>query len=366
VPGPSTCTWRGCWNPSGAIADQFWSDYEAYLIEIADLAAKHNVDRMNVGTEMREINGDSAHNDNWNDVINAVDAVYDGPLGYAANWDHWAFGSPGNVTYIFDHPAIDYVGIDSYFTNLVSESHVNASGIYPNAAFISQVEQGWIDLLENIILPYAAARKDGVGMPVVFTEFGHLPFNGTAADPQNQDDVYQPSVLDKDEQLMAFQAFFNAIDGRQDIIPALHIWQWEMAGSGDSLWNINPEVSPDQPHNDRIADWLVNFVATATVVPETAGDYNEDGAVNGADYTVWRDTLGESVPNFSGADGSGNGSVGPEDYILWKSQVVAASSARAERPRSVPEPSTVLLGTLLGTAFLTGRAQALRHSRRSK
>ncbi len=48
------------------------------------------------------------------------------------------------------------------------------------------------------------------------------------------------------------------------------------------------------------------------------GDYNLDGFVNIADYTVWRDSLGAAVPNYSGADGDGNGLVEPADYQVWK------------------------------------------------
>jgi hypothetical protein len=49
------------------------------------------------------------------------------------------------------------------------------------------------------------------------------------------------------------------------------------------------------------------------------GDYNRDGRVDAADYTIWRDTKGASVPKFSGADGSGNGIIDVADYALWKS-----------------------------------------------
>ena len=40
-----------------------------------------------------------------------------------------------------------------------------------------------------------------------------------------------------------------------------------------------------------------------------SGDYNGNGIVDAADYTAWRDTLGQTVPNGNGADGDGNGFV---------------------------------------------------------
>jgi hypothetical protein len=48
------------------------------------------------------------------------------------------------------------------------------------------------------------------------------------------------------------------------------------------------------------------------------GDYNSNGAVDSADYTVWRNTLGTIVTAFSGADGSGNGVIDHADYDIWK------------------------------------------------
>ena len=48
--------------------------------------------------------------------------------------------------------------------------------------------------------------------------------------------------------------------------------------------------------------------------PAPSGDYNLDQIVNAADYTVWRNMVGTSrLTPYSGADGSGNGSIGPED-----------------------------------------------------
>jgi Tol biopolymer transport system component len=62
------------------------------------------------------------------------------------------------------------------------------------------------------------------------------------------------------------------------------------------------------------------FAAELTTdMPDLTGDYNEDGIVNTADYTVWRNTLGQTgLTPYSGADGNGDGTIGPEDYGIWK------------------------------------------------
>ena len=48
-----------------------------------------------------------------------------------------------------------------------------------------------------------------------------------------------------------------------------------------------------------------------------AADYNQNGIVDAADFTIWRDLLGSNDPL---ADGDGNGIVGMEDYYIWRTQ----------------------------------------------
>jgi hypothetical protein len=48
------------------------------------------------------------------------------------------------------------------------------------------------------------------------------------------------------------------------------------------------------------------------------GDFTKDGAVNGADYAVWRKTQGHHVPKHSGADGDGDGVLGQGDFNVWR------------------------------------------------
>jgi hypothetical protein len=49
------------------------------------------------------------------------------------------------------------------------------------------------------------------------------------------------------------------------------------------------------------------------------GDYNQNGIADAADYTVWRDTLGQTgVTPYSRADGDGDGMITSGDYQVWK------------------------------------------------
>lgn len=53
----------------------------------------------------------------------------------------------------------------------------------------------------------------------------------------------------------------------------------------------------------------------AVMVSGLTGDYNGDGFVNSADYTIYRDTLGSTTDLR--ADGDNNGTIEAADYALW-------------------------------------------------
>lgn len=82
-------------------------------------------------------------------------------------------------------------------------------------------------------------------------------------------------------------------------------------------------------------------IAALTYVPKLIGDYNEDGVVNAADYIRWRNSAGQIVDPYRGADGDGSGGVDQLDYDSWKANygsVAPASSASSAVADSVPPP----------------------------
>lgn len=77
-------------------------------------------------------------------------------------------------------------------------------------------------------------------------------------------------------------------------------------------------------------------------VPQIEGDFNEDGVVDAADYTVWRDNLGApagTLPN----DSSGV-IIGTMQYNTWRDNYGEIAATSAISSVSVPEPSSALLG----------------------
>ena len=80
------------------------------------------------------------------------------------------------------------------------------------------------------------------------------------------------------------------------------------------------------------------------------GDYNDNGTVDAADYTVWRDSLGQTGSNLP-ADGTGDGYVYRVDYTYWKTRF--GDPPAAGNGAAVPElPGQALawMAALLGMA----------------
>jgi hypothetical protein len=97
------------------------------------------------------------------------------------------------------------------------------------------------------------------------------------------------------------------------------------------------------------------------IVPSTGGtpgDYNNDGVVNAADYTIWRDHLGQTFQLDNEGEGQSAGEVTIDDYNFWKSQFGAGGGSVTSA--SVPEPASALL--LIVATLFVGTARRGRRS----
>jgi hypothetical protein len=98
--------------------------------------------------------------------------------------------------------------------------------------------------------------------------------------------------------------------------------------------------------DDVQATFTGTFVATASFARPLTGDYNANGAVDAADYVVWRDKAGttDSLPN----DDIG-GTIGTAHYNQWRANFGAAAAGTIGISNAVPESSgaaLVLVGLL--------------------
>jgi autotransporter-associated beta strand protein len=88
------------------------------------------------------------------------------------------------------------------------------------------------------------------------------------------------------------------------------------------------------------------------------GDYNGDGTVNAADYTVWRNNLGGDGSILgTNRDPANSGSIGEDDYNSWKSHFGEMGPGSSSLGAAgVPEPASfVLAGFAVALAGLRRR-----------
>jgi len=138
------------------------------------------------------------------------------------------------------------------------------------------------------------------------------------------------------------------------VTPSVNFTSSTNAG-GIKIGGSYPDNSQERnPFNGRI-DELMFFNKTLSASEVAAqfqlfsnipGDFNVDGTVNAADYTIWRDGLG--------------GTHTVAEYDVWKSHFGTTGFGGAGNVATVPEPSGSLWLFLVSTLLFTYSARA-RH-----
>jgi hypothetical protein len=162
-------------------------------------------------------------------------------------------------------------------------------------------------------------------------------------------------IASSDNTLDAFgigQAFLN----RQD--PPLH-WRRTNAYVDDVTYSVEVDGGIDNadPMRFEYLEVVGNF-----------GDYNGNGEVDAADYTVWRDHLGDTgVAGTLMGDGTGDDALGiPDgdvdefDFLYWRQEFgnVISGAGAGSTLANVPEPASGVLLTI-GFVSLCGMRRRL-------
>jgi pectate lyase len=98
--------------------------------------------------------------------------------------------------------------------------------------------------------------------------------------------------------------------------------------------------------------------------PTLEGDYNGDGKVSAADYTVWRDTLGSTTDLRANGDDS-NSVIDGNDYQVWLDNYgntqEGSGNGASINSAAVPEPGTWLLALVGSAVFFAHRIRRWRY-----
>src|SRR5208337_2664279 len=108
-------------------------------------ARQNGVDEFSVGCELATMSG-SADRGTWLTIINAIRAIYGGPLVYAATTVEYP-----NVSF-WDQ--LNFIGVDAYFPLSTTPT-----------TDVSALEAAWIPIRDQM-----SAFAAGVGRPILFTE----------------------------------------------------------------------------------------------------------------------------------------------------------------------------------------------------
>jgi hypothetical protein len=116
----------------------------------------------------------------------------------------------------------------------------------------------------------------------------------------------------------------------------------------------SPEYSASNTAHRQTTLATDTFDLRIIAVPAVPGDFNGDGAIGPEDYGAWESGFGQPVTTpGDGADGNFNGVVDTADYVAWRKFLnVGGAAMPADKlafhsePYSVPEPHTILLGSI--------------------
>jgi hypothetical protein len=190
---------------------QSWeSDYEAYILPLAEMAEVLGVELFCIGTEFKA--GAPKREHFWRQLIAKVRERYKGPLVYAANWDEYP------DTPFWD--ALDYIGVNAYFP--LSEEGT------PDPEQLRRQWQPTVEALRDF--------SNKTGRPIIFTEFGYLSVDGCAGKTWELEKRLPELQANEQAQAQALDALFSTF-WPEEFWAGGFLWKWyPNKGAGEHYW----------------------------------------------------------------------------------------------------------------------------------
>lgn len=139
-----------------------------------------------------------------------------------------------------------------------------------------------------------------------------------------------------------------------------NVWEWtdtrigvsgtRIVGGGSWLNDASLLIASTQSNTQASGEFDTIGFRVARVTPAALpGDYNGNGAVDAADYTIWRNTYHSTTDLRANGDdtGASDDFIDEADYAFWKQNFgqTAGAGATTATSTSVPEPMALLLIT---------------------
>jgi hypothetical protein len=227
-------TWRAMIEFDNEADWHAWfSSYTAFITHYADLAQDKGVEQFCVGCELT---GTIHRKVDWENVIDDIRSIYDGPLTYAANY--WP--AYENVPF---WDALDYIGIDAYF---------GLTQVYdPTLSELVQAWDPWVDEMEDF--------SETMNKPIVITEIGYRSIDGCNIEPW---DWWSHGEIDLEEQELCYAAACSVML-HSDWLGGLYFWSWEVDRPGGP--DDDGYTPRGKPAEDVMKDWFAPDSMTAVV-----------------------------------------------------------------------------------------------------
>jgi len=254
----------------------------------------------------------------------------DGSWNDTMNWT--LSTQPGAPHHIFIRPKADVV-IDGPTSSVVVNSlrlgDHEGRGIHE----LHLPASASITTLQNIVLEPSARTVLEIG-GASLGQYGRLIANG---------DIHAAGTLQ-----VTLADGFEQLAGQQfQLLTAL-----ELGIFGDFEGVKLPPAAPELL-------WSTDRLMSHGLLMSTwQADFDEDGDVDADDYAVWKVGANSGLASHRRGDANGDGLVDGQDLLVWQRQV--GSTAPTPNVGAVPEPTSLVLGTLTLAAAATVRRRGRR------
>jgi len=301
--------WRAEIAP--ADPDLWFQSYRSMIVEYARAAQAGGAAMFVIGTEMRSMTAPH-YTAKWIEIIDAVRAVYHGPLTYAA--------TDPEAAHVAFWDKLDVIGINAYFPMTTSDDPTVTQLI---DAWIKPSPIGYTDAIHKGMsaIDYYRSIAAQWGKQIVFTEVGYQSIEGTARDPG----VYEPTgTPDDQEQKNAYEALFHVmLNYGGSWLDGAFLWSYQTAA--DAHW-ASDYTTQGKPANAVVTAGYSSPAhgAGLTRTGTAASDWLEGGYHNdllhgggGADI-LWGGAGGDVLDGGTGADIM-RGKSGNDTYLVDES-----------------------------------------------